>query len=98
MYVNRRTDCGREHFVNLFLYEFLSYRCKHIRVDVQESERLQEWARRVPESLDSVVRELKKIVMEQLHAIVGLSALVGVQRNVFIPSCLTTHFLGRCSV
>ncbi|RCN48998.1 hypothetical protein ANCCAN_04875 [Ancylostoma caninum] len=50
-------------------------RCKDIRVDVPESKQLQEWSRRVPESSDSMVRELKKTVMEQAHAIVGLSAL-----------------------
>ncbi|KAL6727681.1 hypothetical protein Aduo_009536 [Ancylostoma duodenale] len=46
------------------------------RVDVPESKQLHEWSRRVPESSDSVVRELKKIVMEQAHAIVGLSSLI----------------------
>ncbi|KAL6736046.1 hypothetical protein Aduo_006436 [Ancylostoma duodenale] len=63
-------ECGIEY------NEFLSSRCKDIRVDVPESKQLQEWSRRVPESSDSVVRELKKIVMEQAHAVVGLSGLL----------------------
>ncbi|RCN32467.1 hypothetical protein ANCCAN_21721, partial [Ancylostoma caninum] len=63
-------ECGIEY------NEFLSSRCKDIKVDVPESKQLQEWSRRVPESSHSVVRELKKIVVEQAHAIVGLSALI----------------------
>ncbi|KAL6723737.1 hypothetical protein Aduo_018711 [Ancylostoma duodenale] len=65
----------------IFSQHFVATRCEDVRVDVQEAKRLQDWTLKVPESSDSIVRELTRVVKEQSNAIVGLSSLVDALYN-----------------
>ncbi|RCN51337.1 hypothetical protein ANCCAN_02490, partial [Ancylostoma caninum] len=61
---------GEEYF------EIISERAKQLRVDVNATKEIQAAMARLPQSSDSIVRQLADIVAQQADVIVGLSSVV----------------------
>ncbi|KAL6729873.1 hypothetical protein Aduo_000887 [Ancylostoma duodenale] len=61
---------GEEYF------EIISERAKQLRVDVNATKEIQAAVARLPQSSDSIVRQLADIVAQQADVIVGLSSVV----------------------